>query len=177
MASKRKRRRQAARNAARRALKMEKERQMVTSTAKVYKDYKVAVQKNPNDVMTVFTIREHDENNLLPFIARIQEVADVKELAHLDIHLQLANGDVQIMYESSPTWPKGVQVKRNEGFIVRGKDRALTVQHTAKEKVENAKATQPTKPTVTLPPLPPPGVQMILFKRYVTTQLQLTSPN
>ena len=177
MASKRKRRRQAARNAARRALKVEKERQMVTSTARVYKDYKVAVQKTPSDVMTVFTIREHDENNLLPFIARIQEVADVKELAHLDIHLQLANGDVQIMYESSPTWPKGVQVKRNEGFIVRGKDRALTVQRTAKEKVESVKATQPTKPAATLPPLPPPGVQMILFKRYVTTQLQLTSPN
>lgn len=177
MASKRKRRRQAARNAARRALKVEKEQQMVTSTARVYKDYKVAVQKKPNDVMNVFTIREHDENNLLPFIARIQEVADVKELAHLDIHLQLANGDVQIMYESSPIWPKGVQVKRNEGFIVRGRDRPLTVQHTAKEKAESAKAAEPPKPTPALPPLPPPGVQMIMFKRYATTQLQLTSLN
>lgn len=177
MASKRKRRRQAARNAARRALKVEKEQQMVTSTAKVYKDYKVAVQKKPNDVMNVFTIREHDENNLLPFIARIQEVADVKELAHLDVHLQLANGDVQIMYESSPTWPKGVRVKRNEGLIVRGRDRALTVQHTAKEKAESTKAAQPSKPTTALRAAVGVGVQMILFKRYVTTQLQLTSLN
>lgn len=177
MASKRKRRRQAARNAARRALKVEKEQQMATNTAKVYKDYKVAVQKKPTDVMNVFTIREHDENNLLPFIARIQEVADVNELAHLDIHLQLANGDVQIMYESSPTWPKGVQVKRNEGFIVRGRDRALTVQHTAKEKAESAKATQPTKSTTALPPMPPPGVHMIFFKRYATAPIQLTSSN
>lgn len=177
MASKRKRRRQAARNAARRALKVEKEQQMATNTAKVYKDYKVAVQKTPTDVMNVFTIREHDANNLLPFIARIQEVADVKELAHLDIHLQLANGDVQIVYESSPTWPKGVQVKRSEGFIVRGKDRALTVPHTAKEKAESSGAVQPAKSTTALPPGPPPGVQMILFKRYVTTQLQTTSLN
>ena len=173
MASKRKRRRQAARHAARRALKVEKEQQMTTSAGKVYKDYKVAVQKKSTDVMNVFTVREHDQNNLLPFIARIQEVDDVKDLAHLDIHLQLDNGDVQIIYESSPEWPKGVQVKRNEGFIVRGRDRVLSVKSTtAKPK------------TTTVPALPavikhdvPPGVELIFFKRYSTAEIKLTTTN
>lgn len=175
MASKRKRRRQAARRAAMRELKKDKENTVVASVAKVYKDYKVAVQKTPDDPMMVFTVREHDVNNLLPFIARIQEVNDVKDLAHLDVHLSLDDGRVQIIYESSDEWPKGVEVRYQQGFIVRGKDRALSVKT---PKPVPAKPTTPAAaqalPAVAKEP-PPPGVELIFMKRYVTKPIQLTT--
>lgn len=171
MASKRKRRRQAARNAARRALKMEKGQQMATNTAKVYKDYKVAVQKKAGDPINVFTIREHDETNLLPFIARVQEVNDVKELAHLDVHLQLANGDVQIVYESAPEWPKNVQVKRNDGFVVRGRDRVLSVK--GKTEVASKPVTASTYKAEIKHDIPK-GITLISMKRYIKSEMKTT---
>lgn len=116
MASKRKRRRLAAAKKARAAAKLaeqqRKERHM---------DYKVAVQKAPGDPMRVFTVREENPAELLPFIARVVGVTDVKELAHLDVHLPLADGSVRVVYESSPEWPNGVKVKHEPGLVVRGK--------------------------------------------------------
>lgn len=170
MASKRKRRRQAARNAERRVVKKEKEQRMSTN-GKVYKDYKVAVQKKAGDPINVFTIREHDETNLLPFIARVQEVNDVKELAHLDVHLQLANGDVQIVYESAPEWPKNVQVKRNDGFIVRGRDRVLSVK--GKTEVASKPVTASTHKAEIKHDIPK-GITLISMKRYIKSEMKTT---
>lgn len=170
MASKRKRRRRQARMEARKQVK-DKEKEVSITTGRVWKDYKVAVQKKGTDTMNVFVIREHDEANLLPFIARIQEVDSVQDLAHLDVHLQLANGSVQIIYESSPEWPKGVRVNRNEGFIVRGRERPLTVKATASSSVKN-------KTTVTTPAVVkyalPHGVHVLPLRRYDICEMTLT---
>lgn len=115
MASKRKRRRLAA------AKKRRAVAKLMVNNKETSMDYRVAVQKLTTDPMRIFTVREENPAELLPFIARIMGVSDIKDLAHLDVHLPLADGSVRVVHESAPEWPKHVKVKQEPGLVVRGK--------------------------------------------------------
>lgn len=89
-----------------------------------YVDYRVAVQKKEGDPVYVITVRENDRTQLFSFIARIYEVPAYTDLAHLDIHCVHNDGSVEVVYESGD-WPAHAKTVRSEGFVVRGKSKAV----------------------------------------------------
>lgn len=140
MASKRKKRRQRQRAQEKRIIK-----EMTTSpetAKKQYKEYRVAVQKKTGDPIHIITIKEHDDSKLLGFIARIYGVADPDELAFLDIHLIMKDGNVAIIVDGG-AWPKGAKTITESGFTIRGKDRPLVVRTPTKSTPKPDKTVNP----------------------------------
>lgn len=174
MASKRKRRRAAARKEALRLVKREKaEVPAKPAVGTVYRDYTVAVQKKSTDPVHVITVREHDQAALHAFIARMQEVSSVNDLAFLEIHLQLPNGSVALVHEGGE-WPKGATVIHNKGFVVRGKDRTLSVKEKPADKKPATVAPIKTVATAVVAQHPTPdGMYRIKFKRYSTKAINI----
>lgn len=136
-----------------------------------YKDYRVAVQIKSTDPIYIITVRENDIAQLLPFIARVYSLDDYTDFAHLDVHLQLPNGSVAVIYESGE-WPKGVRTIRHEGFVVRGKAKTMRV---------GGSSAPPTtaKAASTAMPMPPPaavqGFKYMSRVRYTTIPVTLTA--
>ena len=92
-----------------------------------YINYKVAVQKVDGEPVYISTVREHDREQLFPFIARMYEVKYVKSFTFFEVHRILDSGNVEILANGGD-WPKGAAIISNKGYTVRSKtERALTV--------------------------------------------------
>lgn len=166
VASKRKKRRQAARKEAQRKLKQMADTnntQQSTEQSKKYREYRVASQLDGKSAVFVITVKEWDEAALLAFICRIYEVPSVDKFSFLEVH-EVVEGGVRVIRDGG-TWPVGATVVKKDGFVVRGKDRALEVRSTGSKVIANIK---PAAQASTATTATGPTEQKISFKRYKT---------
>ena len=159
MASKKQRRRKRQRAAA----KAKEAQDKVNNNTQTWYTYlvatRVAAKKGP---VQVRTIKEFDEEELIPFIKRLIEIKELDELDVFDIHRENKDGTVEVLAELAD-WPPGVGTMRIKGEFVRGmkndtlhlrSDKSAGKATTDKKEPENKKDTVIVPPVVQFKTLP-----------------------
>lgn len=84
---------------------------------KTWPHYRVAAQKASTDDVQIRDIRCPNITELREFLQRIYCVADINDLAFVEIHELMPGGMVAMVQESDKPWPKNVKETKVPGLL------------------------------------------------------------